>query len=66
MAVKLLEKRLGGAVKVWFECSGGCGEKVHYASSQVWQRSYKRNCVSLATALCFLVWGGGYQPIQKC
>ena len=60
-----MEKRLGGAVKVWFACSGGCGKNLQYASSQVWLKSHGRNCVSLAMARCFLVWGGGYPAYTK-
>ena len=65
MAVKILEKRLGGTVKVWFACSGGCGKKLQYASIQLWLKSHRRNCVSLAMALCFVVWGDGYPAYTK-
>ncbi|XP_031575501.1 uncharacterized protein LOC116309092 [Actinia tenebrosa] len=62
--VKIQEKGLGGAVKVNFACSG-CGNEIHYASSQVALLHHKRNCVSLETALCFLVYGQGYHNYYK-
>lgn len=55
---------LGGAVKVLLACSG-CGTEVDYASSEVYHKNRKRNCVSLATALCFLVYGQGYPTYYK-
>ena len=57
-------KGLGGAVKVWLSCSG-CGNEIHYASSQEAVKTSRRNCVSLATALCFLVYGQGYPAYYK-
>lgn len=62
--VHIEDKGLGGATKVWFNCSG-CGYKIHYASSQVALTHQNRNCVSLSTALSFLVYGQGYHSYFK-
>ena len=51
-------------MKVMFVCSG-CQAKIHYASSTVAVQSSRRNTVSLATALCFLVYGQGYPLYYK-
>lgn len=58
------DKGLGGATKVWFNCSGG-GYKIYYTSFKMALTHYNRNCVSLATALCFLVYGQGYYAYFK-
>ena len=62
--VGLQEKGLGGAVKVQLACSG-CGTRLDYSSSQIALMSSRRNCVSLATALCFVVYGHGYSMYYK-
>lgn len=65
IAVECHEKGLGCAVKVVLACSGGCGTRIPYASSQLALRSHGRSCVALATALCFLVYGNGYATYFK-
>ena len=63
--VKHQDKGLGGAVKIWFVCDGGCESEVHHSSSQLAFGYRRRSCVSLATALCFLVYGQGYPAYAK-
>ena len=58
------DKGLGGAIKVMVTCHG-CGNKIHYASSMVCLKETRRNCVSLALGLCFLIWGHGYPIYHK-
>ena len=58
------DKGLGGAVKVRFACNG-CGVTLEYASSMVCLTQRRRNCVSLALGLCFLIWGHGYPLYHK-
>lgn len=43
----------------------GCGNKIHYASGMVCLKETRRNCVSLALGLCFLIWGHGYPIYHK-
>ncbi|KXJ07142.1 hypothetical protein AC249_AIPGENE6000 [Exaiptasia diaphana] len=62
--VRLEDKGLGGAANVVFQCSG-CSTVINYSSSQVARCSAKRNAVSLATALCFLIYGQGYPAYYK-
>lgn len=59
------EEGLGCAVKIGFACSGGWGVKIDYCSSELALRSHGRTCVSLVTALCFIVYGGGYLTYYK-
>ena len=58
------DKGLGGAITVRIACSG-CGNSLHYASSMVCLTERRRNCVSLALGLCFLIWGHGYPIYHK-
>ena len=48
------DKGLGGAITVRIACSG-CGSSIHYASSMVCLTERRRNSVSLALGLCFLI-----------
>ena len=54
---------MGGAIKLNIMCNG-CGERIHYGSSMVSLSEQRRNCLSLALGLCFLLWGHGY-PYHK-
>lgn len=47
-----------------FACSA-CENRIHFASSQLALTHNKRNCVSLATVLCFLLYGQGYHTYHK-
>ncbi len=58
------ENGLGGAVKVALACNG-CGNRIDYVSSMVCLKESRRNCVSLALGLCFLIWGHGYPIYHK-
>ena len=58
------DKGLGGAITVRIACSG-CGNSIHYASSMVCLTERRRNSVSLALGLCFLIWGHGYFIYHK-
>ena len=55
---------MGGAIKLNIMCNG-CGARIHYASSMVSLSQRRRNCVSLALGLCFLIWGHGYPSYHK-
>ena len=59
------DKGLGGTVKVSFMCDGRCELQVHHSSSQLAFGYRKRSCVSLATALYFVVYGQGYPAYAK-
>ena len=64
MPTSLKDKGLGGAIDVQFMCNG-CETEIQYASSMVCLREKRRNCVSLALGLCFLIWGHGYPIYHK-
>ena len=51
-------------MKIKIACNG-CGVCLEYASSMVCLRERRRNCVSLALGLCFLIWGHGYPLYHK-
>lgn len=64
--VAFQDKGLGGAIKVTVACSECTTDnKIHFASSKMALTHNRRNCVSLATALCFLVYGQGYHTYHK-
>ena len=64
MPVTLEDKGLGGAIKLNIMCNG-CGARIHDASSMVSLSERRRNCVSLALGLCFLIWGHSYPSYHK-
>ena len=64
MPTSFQDKGIGGAIKVGFACSG-CEKRTDYASRMVCLRETRRNCVSLALGLCFLIWAHGYPIYHK-
>lgn len=64
MLVATEKKGLGGAMKLLFQCSGCWESEVPYKSSQLADES-RRQMVSLALSLAFIISGHGYASYRK-